>query len=93
MIGLRDWEVVKPGKLPKCDLLEVYSGEQTDDVKKLKEFTLLDEEIEKEEETVVFTNDIDDYNYAEVTDNTASNKNIEALKNDLVDGEFDWDDI
>ena len=24
-----------------------------------------------------------------VTDDTTSNKNIEALKNDLVDGEFD----
>ena len=58
-----------------------------------KEFTLLDEEIQKEEETVIFTNEVDDYNYAQVTDDTASNKNIEALKNDLVDGEFDWDDI
>lgn len=93
LVGLRDWEIVKPGKLPKCDLLEVYGGEQQDEVKRLKEFTLLDEEIQKEEETVVFTNDVDDYNYAKVTDDTPSNKNIEALKNDLVDGEFDWDDI
>jgi hypothetical protein len=74
-------------------LLEVYRGEQQDEVKRLKEFTLLDEEIQKEEETVIFTNEVDDYNYAQVTDDTASNKNIEALKNDLVDGEFDWDDI
>ena len=93
LVGLRDWEIIKPGKLPKCDLLEVYGGEQMDEIKKLKEFTLLDEVIEKEEETVVFSNDADDYDYATVTDDTASNKNIEALKNDLVDGEFDWDDI
>lgn len=25
LVGLRDWEVVKEGKLQKCDLLEVYS--------------------------------------------------------------------
>ena len=93
LVGLRDWEIVKPGKLPKCDLLEVYGNEQCEEIKKLKEFTLLDEQIQKDEETVVFTNDVDDYNWADVTTETSTNKDIDQLKTDLVDGEFDWDDI
>ena len=94
LVGLRDWEIVKPGKLPKCDLLEVYQAEQIDEIKKLKEFKLLQEEIQKEEEEgIEFTNDVDDYNWSKVTDDSSVNTNIESLKNDLVDGEFDWDDI
>ena len=41
LVGLRDWEVIKPGKLPKCDLLEVYGGEQIDEVKKLRRIYII----------------------------------------------------
>jgi translation initiation factor IF-1 len=26
LVGIRDWEIVNPGKIPKCDLLEVYES-------------------------------------------------------------------
>lgn len=33
MVGLRDWETPPAGKLPKCDLLEVYSATDKQDLK------------------------------------------------------------
>ena len=33
LIGIRDWELVKDGKLSKCDLLEVYERKQFMDIK------------------------------------------------------------
>lgn len=33
LVGLRDWEVVREGKMEKCDLLEVYDRKQNDDIK------------------------------------------------------------
>lgn len=38
LVGLRDWEVVKEGKMQKCDLLEVYSLQ---DVMNLKNDTTI----------------------------------------------------
>lgn len=34
LVGLRDWEVVSSDKKQKCDLLEVYSSLQHNDIKK-----------------------------------------------------------
>jgi translation initiation factor IF-1 len=34
LVGLRDWEVITPGKLHKCDLLEVYDSRSEKDLKK-----------------------------------------------------------
>ena len=34
LVGLRSWEVLAEGKKEKCDLLEVYSGKQSDELKK-----------------------------------------------------------
>ena len=28
IVGLRDWETTKPGKLQKCDLLEIYTHQE-----------------------------------------------------------------
>ena len=33
LVGLRDWEVIAPGKMAKCDLLEVYDGRGEKDLK------------------------------------------------------------
>lgn len=33
LVGIRDWELVKENKLPKCDLLEVYERRQFNDIK------------------------------------------------------------
>jgi translation initiation factor 1A len=33
LVGIREWELIKEGKLPKCDLLEVYDRKQFNDIK------------------------------------------------------------
>lgn len=33
LIGIRDWETTKSGKLPKCDLLEVYHRKQEHEIR------------------------------------------------------------
>lgn len=40
LVGLRDWEVVAKGKKRKCDLLEVYS---TQDIEQIKRYLLPEE--------------------------------------------------
>ena len=36
LVGLRDWEIIAEGKKQKCDLLEVYTREQHNDLRKDK---------------------------------------------------------
>ena len=93
LVGLRDWEIVKPGKLEKCDLLEVYNRELINELKDIKDMHLFDDLKEKNENEVniEFTNEVDDYEYANITNNTPNN--ISTLKTELEEGEFDWDDI
>lgn len=38
LVGLRNWEVLSEGKKEKCDLLEVYSSKQYDELKKDQNF-------------------------------------------------------
>ena len=90
MIGLRDWEVVKPGKLPKCDLLEVYSRDQIGELKQLKEMKLITENVE-EIEGIEFTNEEEMEDY--VVENVKVGSSNSNLKTKLQEDEFDWDDI
>ena len=92
LIGLRDWEIVKPGKLPKCDLLEVYNNDQLNELKEIKNMHLFDNLKEKEAvDNIEFTNevDIDDY----VIENKSTTVVNSNLKTELEKNEFDWDDI
>ena len=90
LIGLRDWEVVKPGKLPKCDLLEVYSRDQMGELKQLKEMKLITENVE-EVEGIEFTNEEEMEDY--VVENVKVSSSDSTLKTKLQEDEFDWDDI
>ena len=49
LVGIREWEVVKKGKLSKADLLYVYSKSQTNQLKALKNFNnkILPEELKE----------------------------------------------
>ena len=92
LVGLRDWEIVKPGKLPKCDLLEVYSVDQHNDLKNFKNMNLFDELKSKDDDVnIEFTNEVEIEDYVKQNDTkVSSNTN---LKTELEDNEFDWDDI
>lgn len=92
LIGIRDWEVIKPGKLQKCDLLEVYNRDQHNELKAIKEMQLFDSLKTTENDDIEFTNDV------EVDDYVAQNTNTTSvaytnLKTELNESEFDWDDI
>ncbi len=92
LVGLRDWEVVKPGKLQKCDLLEVYNRDQLNELKELKDMKLIDEKTDETDDNIEFTNDEDMEDY--VVKNAGSNASTKSnLKTELEEGDFDWDDI
>ena len=92
LVGLRDdWEVVKPGKLPKCDLLEVYNRDQMNELKAIKEMKLFDELGNEDDEQIEFTNDIEIEDYVKKSNTVVSSTS--NLKEELKDNEFDWDDI
>jgi|UniRef100_A0A6C0C5W2 initiation factor 1A len=92
LIGLRDWEVVKPGKLEKCDLLEVYSRDQCSELKEVKGMNLIIDNDEENHDNIEFTNeeDMEDYVAENMKVSSSANSN---LKTDLEETEFDWDDI
>ncbi len=91
LVGLRDWEIVKPGKLPKCDLLEVYNAEHISELKTLKEIKLFDEIKNEEADNIEFTNDVEIEDYVKTSDTVVSDNS--NLKTELNDNDFDWDDI
>jgi len=51
LVGLREWELTNKKKLPKVDLLYVYSKNQTEELKSLKNFNkkILPHELQNEE--------------------------------------------
>ena len=92
LVGLRDWEVVKPGKLQKCDLLEVYNRDQLNELKELKDMKLIDEKTDENDDNIEFTNDEDMEDY--IAKNTTIGVSTKSnLKTELEEGGFDWDDI
>ena len=56
LVGLRDWEVLREGKMPKCDLLEVYNN---NDVKMLKKEAKINWEILVLDDELSATNEIE----------------------------------
>jgi len=91
LVGLRDWEIVKPGKLPKCDLLEVYSRDQQNDLKEIKGLKLIEETNNEENDAnIEFTNEVEVEDYVKTS---APKVEASNLKKELEEGEFDWDDI
>ena len=91
LIGLRDWEIVKPGKLPKCDLLEVYSRDQQNDLKEIKGLKLIEDNNSLENDlNIEFTNEVEVEDYVKTSASKVEDSN---LKKELEEGEFNWDDI
>jgi initiation factor 1A len=94
LIGIRDWEIVKPGKLPKCDLLEVYNRDQYGELKEIKEINLFDDvKLQEENDNVVFSNEVEVEDYVLENKKIISSSAKTDLKAELKDTEFDWDDI
>jgi initiation factor 1A len=95
LIGLRDWESVKDGKIQNCDLLEVYMDVEIDKLKtsvKTVNWSVFVEDnadkYEKESEGVQFTDsNMDEYN--------ALIKGSDTGKHDIIhdDTIIDVDDI
>jgi initiation factor 1A len=92
LVGLRSWEIVKPGKLEKCDLLEVYATTQQKELKELKEWNLTEDTKNQNDidGNIEFTNDEDIEDYLKSDTKT---QDVSTLKKELEEGEFDWDDI
>ena len=65
LIGKRDWEIVDANKKEKCDLLEVYTLNDIEQLKKLpnnwKVLTSVTEKEEPQDDTVLFTDKVMDY--------------------------------
>ncbi len=65
LIGKRDWEIVDANKKEKCDLLEVYTLNDVEQLKKLpnnwKVLTSVTEKEEPQDDTVLFTDKAMDY--------------------------------
>ena len=65
LIGKRDWEIVDGNKKEKCDLLEVYTLNDIEQLKKLpnnwKVLTSVTEKEEPQDDTVLFTDKAMDY--------------------------------
>ena len=65
LIGKRDWEIVDGNKKEKCDLLEVYTLNDVEQLKKLpnnwKVLTSVTEKEEPQDDTVLFTDKAMDY--------------------------------
>ena len=95
LVGIREWEVVAPRKVPKCDLLFVYNDYHKEELKNKDGFN---EKIlwqnngkkaleEKEDGGVLFTHDIDEETpKINIVMNKDDNKQIE-------DTDVNWDDI
>lgn len=92
LVGIRDWELVREGKMEKCDLLEVYDRKQNDDIKndpnsKWKYLCSQEENFNiKQNEGYDFCYQLDEKE--EQYEDISSNNNINNNENDI-----DIDDI
>lgn len=86
LVGLRDWEVIRADKMPKCDLLEVYNN---NDIKFLKKDPRAnwDNLVNDNEEEILGINEKVEFDYDEEKDES---DNIEEKEEET---ELDLDDI
>lgn len=108
IIGLRNWETVKPNKKEKCDMLEVYTNNEKH--KLLEEskgvnFSFLTQQenillnIEEEEnnanEYLTFSESVESdlNNEYNIENNHVSDNNSSTVEDNLKDDEIDFDEI
>jgi len=93
LVGIRTWQVLNTKKKEKVDLLEVYSKDQMEDLKKLKELNneILPESV-IEEDGIFDRSGIDDKELEDELNKKIENKKLENIKEEK-DLEFNWDDI
>ncbi len=95
LVGKREWQLMDTKKKEKVDLLEVYSQNDMEEIKKKKVCPSLFEASAnaEEEDTIEITNKgaEEEYSWSKVEEN--SSNNIENMKVDLGDEEVSWDDI
>lgn len=93
LVGVREWEVVKSNKKPKCDLLEVYDNRE---IERLQQknieglSTLLTKFVKDDEDDVVEFVDNDTNNYENMLE-SMSKTDTKKFKIDSV--EIDIDEI
>jgi initiation factor 1A len=75
LVGIREWEVVRPGKQPKVDLLYTYSPSQIDDLVKNKQIDeiVYPDSINKEEQDDGVEFDRNAMFHDEVNNDTSAN--------------------
>jgi initiation factor 1A len=75
LVGIREWEVVRPGKQPKVDLLYTYSPSQVDDLVKNKQIDeiVYPDSINKEEQDDGIEFDRNAMFHDEVNNDTSAN--------------------
>lgn len=106
LVGIREWEVVRPGKQPKVDLLYTYSPSQIDDLVKNKQIDeiVYPDSINKEEQDdgVEFDRNAvfhDDASANVMANATKTETNIKiamsstSSTNKSKEDEVNWDDI
>lgn len=109
LVGIREWEVVRPGKQPKVDLLYTYSPSQVDDLIKNKQIDeiVYPDSVNKEEQDDGLEFDRNAMFHDEVNNDAnanASETNIKIVMpntsststnklNKSKEDEVNWDDI
>ena len=93
LVGIREWEVVKKNKLPKSDLLYVYSKTQTSELKALKDFKnkILPEELKETNIDFNIHNKLNTIKEEEEKENNENNPLKVEIKQRHID--FNLDDI
>lgn len=83
LVGLRDWELIKKKKLPKADLLYVYSKNQMNEIKNLKNFNkkILPSDLQNDE--VNFKSTFSTIKDFKTIDEEFENKN-EEITNEVI---------
>ncbi len=98
LVGIREWEVVAPSKTPKCDLLFVYNDYHKEDLKTKDGFNekMLYQidgkkscEDKEDEDNILFTHDIDDFETPKINIVMDANNNNKKLD----ESDVNWDDI
>ena len=103
LVGGRDYETESSSKLPKCDLLEVYSDIDKERLKLLNCFSKFIEQDHKytntsnEGEDVIFTNNVVENEYVDLIKSSASSSVIHLndceSKDGIIEEDINFDDI
>ena len=98
LVGIRDWETVKEGKMANCDLLTVYTQNEVENHLKKSDidwsvFSSIEDKngnrMIEDDNSVIFVNDIEN----SATENTVTNSITPTTITMEDDDEIDFDDI